>query len=513
MLDNNYIKKQIKDKTSNLSVQSEKEKRDMIQALSHDLRSPLTLIKGHVELLQEGAYKDEEKLKRYLNIIEKSTNRAVALVDDLNVLSKIDDSKFTLDKREVSLKDFFKDKFDIYRSYAKDNNIKFNVEIDEGLDKTIVYIDKAQISRVIDNIITNSFRYVGIDGRIDINVFENGEKIIFKIKDNGVGFTKEDLINACNRFYKGDKSRTSGSGNSGLGLYICKKIIDKHNGEIKLFNEDGAVVEFSIWKKRIMNIGEIKNHAKIDLKSNLKTLILATLFILIPAFLCITTYKTNLYSFMFVNSVITINLANAVLSSLSLKITRGKKISIKDSFDILKNTEKILILGLSKYIKLLLLNIFVFIPVTFIVLTVLSDIIPYKMSDLMSNILSIMSIIGYIAVLVCMSQRNFILTDVKDIPAFKASKKSFELLKKNNLKYIKLEISFAGWFLLSIFTFGVGFLFLIPYRYLCLSYFYEEIREEKMINYNEYNEVNTKFKIIIAISIIIAINLISLKFL
>lgn len=513
MLENNYIKKQFKNTTINLFTQSDKEKRDMIQALSHDLRSPLTLIKGHVELLQEGAYKDEERLKRYLNVIEKSTNRAISLVDDLSVLSKIDDSKFTLDKREILLKDFVKDKFDIYKSYARENNIQFNVNMDKELEQVIVYIDKAQISRVIDNIITNSFRYINEEGKIDVDIFENGDKVVFKIKDNGIGFTKEDLINGCNRFYKGDKSRTNGGGNSGLGLYICKKIIDKHNGEIKLFNENGAVVEFSIWKKRIMNIKEIKNHAKSDLRGNLKPLILATIFILIPAALSIITCKTEWSIFVFVNSAIVINLANAILSSLSLKISRCKKVSIRDGLDILKNTDKILLLEVSKYVKLLFLNIFIFIPITFVILTILSDIIPYQMFDSMINILlNIMCILGYIAILVCMSQRNYILNDVKDIPAFEASKKSFELLKKNNLKYIKLELSFAGWFLLSILTFGVGFLYLIPYRYLCLSYFYEEIKEEKMLNYNKYEEVNRNLKIIIAIVIVLLINLYGYSF-
>ncbi|MGM9535725.1 MAG: sensor histidine kinase, partial [Intestinibacter sp.] len=243
----------------NTQLKSEKEKQDIIQSLSHDLRSPLTLIKGHVELLQSGAYKNEERLKRYLNVIEKSTNRAVTLVDDLNVLSKIDDSDFILDKKEILLNDFIKEKFEDYKTLAKEKHLKFYVNVDSELNDTVVYIDKSQISRVIDNIITNSFRYVDEGGTIEVDISQSEQdKVVFKIKDSGAGFSKEDLPNVFNRFYKGDKSRANSSGNSGLGLYICKKIIDKHSGEIRVFNENGAVVEFSIWKKKVMKTKEIK---------------------------------------------------------------------------------------------------------------------------------------------------------------------------------------------------------------------------------------------------------------
>lgn len=232
--------------TLNKQWKVEKEKREIIQALSHDLRTPLTVVKGHVELLQSGAYKKEDRLKRYLNTIEKSTNRAVLLVEDLNVLSKIDDVDFRLHKVKIYLKEFITEKFEEYRTLVLDKKINFNVELINIENDTFIYIDKSQISRVIDNIITNSFRYMSENGNLNVKISNINNNVIFKIKDDGCGFIEKDLDKVFDRFYKGDKSRTKGEGNSGLGLYISKQIIDKHNGHIKAYNEDGAVIEFML---------------------------------------------------------------------------------------------------------------------------------------------------------------------------------------------------------------------------------------------------------------------------
>lgn len=230
--------------TLNKQWKSEKEKREIIQALSHDLRTPLTLVKGNVELLQSGAYKNEEKLKRYLNTIEKSTNRAVLLVEDLNTLAKIDDVDFSLNKEDVFVKDFISEKVEEYKVLLDERNIKLNLKIENMEDNLSIYIDKSQVSRVLDNIITNTLRYV--NRSIEIKVWKDKGNLIVKIKDDGLGFNEKDLDKVFDRFYKGDKSRTKSGGNSGLGLYISKKIIEKHGGYIRAYNENGAVIEFML---------------------------------------------------------------------------------------------------------------------------------------------------------------------------------------------------------------------------------------------------------------------------
>lgn len=495
----------------NTQLKSEKEKQDIIQSLSHDLRSPLTLIKGHVELLQSGAYKNEERLKRYLNVIEKSTNRAVALVDDLNVLSKIDDSDFILDKKEVLLDDFINEKFEDYKTLANEKHLNFCVNVDSELNDAVVYIDKSQISRVIDNIITNSFRYVDEGGSIEVDISQNEQdKVVFKIKDSGAGFRKEDLPNVFNRFYKGDKSRANSNGNSGLGLYICKKIIDKHSGEIRVFNENGAVVEFSIWKKKIMKTKEIKKLAKRDLKLNLKPVLFNSLLNLIPIVLCTVAYifEEKLFVFVAVNSIFIASLLKANLSNLCFKLVENKVISVKDGFDIFKNTSKILILEILKFIIWIVLVQIVSIPVGIVFDSVYQLVSSLSNTDVyMIDYTFVSGLISYVLVEILLSQKYYILSDLENIDTIGILDKSIELIKKNVLKYVKLEISFVGWFLLSIATLGVGFLFFAPYKTICEIYFYEEIKEDKLIEYNNIEQNrNTKDEVILDMAIVAMIN-------
>ena len=495
----------------NTQLKSEKEKQDIIQSLSHDLRSPLTLIKGHVELLQSGAYKNEERLKRYLNVIEKSTNRAVALVDDLNVLSKIDDSDFILDKKEVLLDDFINEKFEDYKTLANEKHLNFCVNVDSELNDAVVYIDKSQISRVIDNIVTNSFRYVDEGGSIEVDISQNEQdKVVFKIKDSGAGFRKEDLPNVFNRFYKGDKSRANSNGNSGLGLYICKKIIDKHSGEIRVFNENGAVVEFSIWKKKIMKTKEIKKLAKRDLKLNLKPVLFNSLLNLIPIVLCTVAYifEEKLFVFVAVNSIFIASLLKANLSNLCFKLVENKVISVKDGFDIFKNTSKILILEILKFIIWIVLVQIVSIPVGIVFDSVYQLVSSLSNTDVyMIDYTFVSGLISYVLVEILLSQKYYILSDLENIDTIGILDKSIELIKKNVLKYVKLEISFVGWFLLSIATLGVGFLFFAPYKTICEIYFYEEIKEDKLIEYNNIEQNrNTKDEVILDMAIVAMIN-------
>ncbi|MGM9532051.1 DUF975 family protein [Intestinibacter sp.] len=495
----------------NTQLKSEKEKQDIIQSLSHDLRSPLTLIKGHVELLQSGAYKNEERLKRYLNVIEKSTNRAVTLVDDLNVLSKIDDSDFILDKKEVLLNDFIKEKFEDYKTLAKEKHLKFYVNVDSELSDAVVYIDKSQISRVVDNIITNSFRYVDEGGSIEVDISQSEQdKVVFKIKDSGAGFSKEDLPNVFNRFYKGDKSRANSSGNSGLGLYICKKIIDKHSGEIRVFNENGAVVEFSIWKKKVMKTKEIKKLAKRGLKLNLKPVLFNSFLSLIPIVLCTVAYifEEKLFVFAVINSIFIESLLKANLSNLSLKLVENRLVSVKDGFDIFKNTSKILILEILKFIIWVVLIQLVSIPVGIVFDSIYQFVSSLSNTDVyMIDYTFVSGLISYVLVEILLSQKYYILSDLENIDTIGILDKSMELIKKNVFKYIKFEISFIGWFLVSIVTLGVGFLFLAPYKTICEIYFYQEIKEDKLIEYNntEKNR-NTKDEVVLDIALVAMIN-------
>ncbi|NEU05225.1 HAMP domain-containing sensor histidine kinase [Clostridium senegalense] len=236
------------DKTLTKQWETEKEKTDMINALSHDLRTPLTVIKGHVELLQDGSYKNEERLLRYLNSMENSVNRAVLLVEDLNLLSKLENPDFTLQVEQINVKSFLEDKIEEYIPFSNKKNIKLSLNEINIDANTTFFLDRLRISQVLDNIITNGLRFSPEGGKIQIDVEYEKENLFFKVCDSGEGFNEEDLKNIFTKFYRGDKSRRKSTGNSGLGLYISKSLVEKHNGNIKAYNSEdsGAIIEFFI---------------------------------------------------------------------------------------------------------------------------------------------------------------------------------------------------------------------------------------------------------------------------
>lgn len=234
--------------TLNKQWKDEEEKREMISALSHDLRSPLTVIKGNVELLEDGAYKNEERLLKHLKNINNSTDRAILLVGDLNTLNKIENPNFNLDLEKIVILKFIKDKVDEFKVVAENKGIEVKL-INKNISLKEEHIfDKFAISRVLDNIFMNGLRFTEKGGKITIVICKEEDKIKFIIKDDGKGFSKEDLSLALNKFYRGDKARGKNNGNSGLGLYICKVIIEKHKGKISIYNNTpkGAVIEFVI---------------------------------------------------------------------------------------------------------------------------------------------------------------------------------------------------------------------------------------------------------------------------
>lgn len=232
--------------TLNKQWNMEEERKEIISGLSHDLRSPLTIIKGKVEMLLEGSYKNEDRLISYLHSINKSTDRSIELVNDLNLINKLDSSDFNINPTSNNVINFLNQQITNFKDMVESKQIKIKL-ITENIQKDLEYtFDKNSIIRVMDNIISNAIRHTDLNGEINIKVTLYKSKLYFKISDNGNGFSNDDLKFALNKFYRGDKSRSAKSGNSGLGLYICKAIVEKHNGEINISNNSlgGAQVSF-----------------------------------------------------------------------------------------------------------------------------------------------------------------------------------------------------------------------------------------------------------------------------
>ncbi|KXG76295.1 HAMP domain-containing sensor histidine kinase [Thermotalea metallivorans] len=227
----------------------EEERRDMIRALSHDLRTPLTIIKGHAEVLINKSNPDIDMIKRYLSSIEKNTDYMIGLIENINELSKMENPDFTLRFRLENIIHFIETKAKDFQTLAFRKKISLSVKINDVRKYNHpFFIDPVRLSQVMDNILSNSIRFTPENGCIAIHATIDDHKAHFEITDSGPGFSKRDLANLFKKFYQGDLSRSQEKGHAGIGLYLCKIIIEKHKGSITARNSDrgGACIEFII---------------------------------------------------------------------------------------------------------------------------------------------------------------------------------------------------------------------------------------------------------------------------
>lgn len=229
--------------------QLELDRRDMVAALTHDLRTPLAIIQGHVEGLQEGLKKDPAKLERYLQTIEQNTARVKNLIDEMNALAEVDSVDFSLNLSPVDLEKFLGDKVEALRVLAAKKEIDVTADItDRRLERDTVMLDFNRLAQIFENITGNSLRFTPGGGTIGIIVNIEEGRADFRICDSGPGFAEKDLPHLFKKFYKGDYSRSLEKGHSGMGLYIARRIVEQYGGGIAASNlpEGGACIEFWI---------------------------------------------------------------------------------------------------------------------------------------------------------------------------------------------------------------------------------------------------------------------------
>lgn len=227
----------------------EEERREYINAISHDLKTPLTIVKGHAEGLRSGMWKDEQLLLRYLDTIESNANRMAKLLTEFNMVNELEGFSFNLFLNNSKVEHFLKNKITEYKYLMdqKDINLSFEIKNDEHI-KTFI-LDQERISQVIDNIMMNSIRFTPNKGEIHVTVCINKRQLQFHVFDSGPGFESKNILKIFNKFYQGDPSRSKNKGHSGLGLYIAKTIVKKHKGEIYAENSSefgGAHIWFII---------------------------------------------------------------------------------------------------------------------------------------------------------------------------------------------------------------------------------------------------------------------------
>jgi len=228
------LKKLIEDR-----LKYEEEIKELVSNISHDLKTPLTAIKGYAEGLLDGVADTKNKQDKYLKTILKKSNDMSVLIDELSFYAKIDSNTLSYDFKEINLHEYFTDCID--ERYLDLELKNTSIEYVNHLDHNIrVIADGEQLKRVISNIIENSVKYLDkISGNIKIVIEKQGDFAQIAIEDNGSGIAQEDLPHIFERFYRADTSRNSTKGGSGLGLAISRKIIEDHGGKIWAQSQQG----------------------------------------------------------------------------------------------------------------------------------------------------------------------------------------------------------------------------------------------------------------------------------
>ncbi|URZ04859.1 sensor histidine kinase [Clostridium felsineum] len=241
------MRKRLKESVE-LQLQYEDNRKELISNISHDLKTPITSIKGYVEGIKDGVADTPEKMEKYVNTIYNKAQSMNYLIEELLTYSKLDLKKLPFYFIDIDFVSYMDDLMEEVKFDVEKNNIEFHYD-NSIKGKAIVRIDVQNINRVITNIVSNSIKYMDKEhGKILVEMLSSNEDIIVGIKDNGMGISKEALLHVFDRFYREDFSRNTSKGGSGLGLAICKKIIEEHGGKIwaKSQKGNGTEIWFSI---------------------------------------------------------------------------------------------------------------------------------------------------------------------------------------------------------------------------------------------------------------------------
>ena len=225
------MRKRLKESTEE-KILMDKENKELISNISHDLKTPITAVKGYVEGIMDGVADTPEKMERYVRTIYNKTNEMDHLINELTFYSKIDTNRIPYTFSKLNVEDYFSDCAEELGLEMETRGIElvYANYVEKGVQ---VIADGEQIRRVIHNIVSNAIKYMEKPrGIIQLRVKDVGDFIQVEIEDNGKGIAAKDLPYIFDRFYRTDVSRNSSKGGSGIGLSIVKKIMEDHGGKV-----------------------------------------------------------------------------------------------------------------------------------------------------------------------------------------------------------------------------------------------------------------------------------------
>lgn len=220
-------------------------RKEFIGNLAHELKTPIFNIQGFILTLLEGGMEDPEINRKFLLKAAKNVERMSGLLEDLDVISKMEEGNLDIELVPFDLLDIVRETLESLEPKAKRNNI--NLRITKGIDasKIMVKGDAAKLVQVLTNLVVNSINYGTEGGHTEIRYYDADDTVLVEVADTGIGIREEDLPRVFERFYRVDKSRSRHAGGSGLGLAICKHIIETHGQSISVRSTYGEGSTFS----------------------------------------------------------------------------------------------------------------------------------------------------------------------------------------------------------------------------------------------------------------------------
>jgi len=228
--------------------QVEQFRREFLQNLSHEFKTPVFAIQGYIESLLSGGMNDPEINRRFLEKTEKNVDRLSNLIKDLDEISRLERGELILTKSNFVIQELVKEVFESLSIHAESNKIGFSIK--KGCEAPlVVYADKEKIRQVIINLVDNSIKYGRPGGHIIASIYKVDEKnILVEFSDDGTGIPEKHLSRIFERFYRTDEGRSRDKTGSGLGLAICKHIIEAHGNSIHVRSKEnvGTTIGFTL---------------------------------------------------------------------------------------------------------------------------------------------------------------------------------------------------------------------------------------------------------------------------
>ncbi len=219
-------------------------RKDFVANVSHELKTPLTSIKGFIETLKNGAAEKKEVRDKFIDIIDIEAGRLTSLIQDLLVLSEIENKHNMINKEKIDVNKSINEVVAILNEIARKKNIKIIQKLDSNLP--ILFGNKTWFKQMLINLIDNAIKYTPNHGDVTIIGYSINKKIVIKVKDTGMGIDKKHLSRLFERFYRVDKARSRRVGGTGLGLAIVKHIIIAFNGQISVDSQINVGTEFTV---------------------------------------------------------------------------------------------------------------------------------------------------------------------------------------------------------------------------------------------------------------------------